>query len=104
MKLVFDSLTLPDGTPVVLDKTEQQFKGQDQHGKAARHRLGMYLLCGLLCQGGGANAVSGFEAVIPMDKELTVIVAGDTPDHPSATAAAPVCPTPAPVPSETPKP
>ena len=102
LKLVFDSLNLPDGTTVALDKTEQQFKGQDQHGKAARHRLGMYLLCGLLCQGGGANAVSGYEAVIPMDKEITVLVANETPDRPSATAVAPVCPTPPPAPTASP--
>src|SRR5215469_2777415 len=102
LKLEFDSLALPDGTNVALDKTEQEFKGQDQHGKAARHRLGMYLLCGLICQGGGANAVSGFEATIPMDKELTVLVANETPDHPQATAVAPVCPTPAPLPSASP--
>ena len=92
LRLAFSQLNLADGTSVALDKTEQVFKGQDQHGKAARHRLGMYLRCGLLWQGGAANAVSGTNVDLPMDKDLVVIVANDTIDSAKQSYDAPICP------------
>ena len=65
LRLVFDALNLPDGTMLVLKKNEQQFKGKDQRGKAARRLL-------------FANSVSGYDVTIAPDQEFDVEAAKDT--------------------------